>query len=318
METELLSAEWYMYLFYFFIFPGFMFSLIMGLVASWVDRKVTARVQWRVGPPVLQPVYDLIKLLGKEVMVPTSAHPTVFIFAPLVGLGGAVLSTVLLGSANFLGQAFIGDLIVLIYLLLLPSLAIVVGGSASGNPHSAIGSSREMKLILAYELPLALAVITVIVNSGFSLNLVEIATGWGLTSVSGFLAFLVTLVCIQAKLAEVPFDLPEAETELMEGPLIEYSGFPLALFKTTEAILLYLLPLYVITLFMGGINSGWGYLYGALKYVLILVLIILAKNTNPRVRIDQAVKFFWTRLTALAFLAVSLAIIGRTFGVAWL
>ncbi len=314
----MMAVEWYMYLFYFFIFPGFLFSLVVGLLASWIDRKVTARLQWRVGPPLLQPVYDLIKLFGKEVVLPTTAQPLVFLFAPVVGLTGAVLSTFLLGTANFLGQAFVGDLIVLIYLLLLPSLAIIVGGSSSGNPHSSIGSSREMKLILAYELPLALAVITVIINSGFTLNLVKIASEWGLSSVSGFIAFLVTLVCIQAKLAEVPFDLPEAETELMEGPLIEYSGLPLAVFKTTEAILLYLLPLYVITLFMGGISNGWGYLYGTLKYVLILVLIILAKNTNPRLRIDQAVTFFWTWMSLLSFAAVILAVLGRFFGVSWL
>ncbi len=314
----MMATDWYMYLLYFLIFPGFIFSLLVGLLAVWIDRKVTARIQWRVGPPLLQPVYDLVKLIGKEVLLPVGAQPLVFLFAPLVGLAGAVLAAFLLGSVNFLQSSFVGDLIVLVYLLFLPSLAIIIGGSASGNPISAIGSSREMKLILAYELPLALAVITVIINAGFTLNLNNIVAGPGAASVSGFLALLVTLICVQAKLAVVPFDIPEAETEIMEGPLVEYSGLPLAIFKTMEALLLYILPLYVITLFLGGLGEGWWMLLGVLKYVLLLVIIILIKNTNPRLRIDQAVNFFWTKVTALALIAAGLAALGEIYGVSWL
>ncbi len=303
---------------YFLVFPGFLFTLLVGLVATWIDRKVTARIQWRVGPPVLQPVYDLAKLFGKEVVMPATAQRWVFAAAPLIGVIGTVLASMVLGLAAFFGISFMGDLIVLIYLLLFPSLAIIIGGSASGNPHSSIGASREMKLILAYELPLVLAVVTVIINSGFSLDLVEIASRWTLGSVSGFLAFIVSIICIQAKMAQVPFDLPEAETEIMEGPLLEYSGALLGMYKMIQAMLFYVLPLYVIVLFMGGVAEGWGYPAAVLKYILLVVIVVLVKNTNPRLRIDQAVKFFWTKVFSVALLAVIFATLGHLLEVSWL
>ncbi len=310
--------NWLLWSVYLLIFPGIGFAMVVGILASWVDRKVTARIQFRVGPPLLQPVYDLVKLVGKEVVIPVSAQPGVFLLAPLVGFVAAALSAVILGVNNFLGQSFLADLIVLVYLLLIPSLAIIVGGSASGNPHSSIGASREMKLVMAYELPLILAIVTVIINAGFSLDLAVISAEPQISSISGVLAFIVSLICIQAKLAEVPFDIPEAETELMEGPLLEYSGLPLAIFKATHMLLLYLLPLYLITIFLGGIGTGYGIIWGGLKYLLIIVLIILIKNTNPRLRIDQAVVFFWTWMTALAGLAVLLAGVGNIYGIGWL
>ena len=116
---------------------------------------------------------------------------------------------------------------------------------------------------------------------------------------------------MQAKLALVPFDAPEAETEIMEGTYIEYSGVPLAIYRLTRAMMLFVLPIFLVTLFMGGITfSGWHILWGILKYVLLLVIIVLIRNTAPRVRIDQAMKFFWGPMTALAVLGIIFASLG--------
>lgn len=308
------------YLFFFLLFPGFLFTALVGLFSTWVDRKVTARLQWRVGPPLLQPVYDFTKLLGKEILVPATASRTVFLAAPLAGLAAIALVSAILWLANLSAVSFVGDLIVVVYLLLIPSLSIMIGGLASGNPQAATGSSREMKLILAYELPFLISLAVVILKSGPSIRLAEIAAAApAAASVSGALAAVVSLFVVQAKLGFTPFDVAEAETELMGGPFVEYSGAPLAVFKLTQAMMLFALPVFLITVFLGGIHlAGWGILWAALKYLAVLVLIIVIKNTNPRVRIDQALRFFWAYLAPAAAAAFLLAVLGRIYGIGWL
>lgn len=299
-------------LFSYFIFPGFLFSACVGLIAGWIDRKVTARIQWRVGPPWYQNFIDIIKLLGKETIVPETARLT-FLISPFLGLLSLVLAVTILGKAIISPlESFLGDLIVILYLLIIPAIAIIVGASSSRNPLASMGASREMKLLLAYELPFILSVITIIIKCqgaiqiGSILNY-QINFGPNITHLSGFLALIVAILCMQAKLGLVPFDAAEAEQEIMAGVLIEYSGLPLAIFKLTKALLLYIMPLLLITLFwIKDLNPLS--LIG--KYIVLLVIIILIKNTNPRLRIDQVLKFFWGPVTLLALVAVVLALFG--------
>jgi len=299
-------------LLYYIIFPGFLFSACAGLIAGWVDRKVTARIQWRQGPPWHQNFTDIIKLLGKEVIVPVNARG-VFLLAPFAGLLSASLVATMLGTSMISpGQSFIGDLIVVIYLLAIPAIAMIIAASSCANPLASLGASREIKLVLGYELPFILAVLAMIIKSsgviqlGSLLNL-QGAYGSNIASWSGILAFIAVVFCVQAKLGFVPFDASEAEQEIMAGVLIDYSGALLAIFKLTKAVLLYTLPLFLIVLFMGKDLSP---LFLILKYIGILVIIILIKNTNPRLRIDQALRFFWGPVTVLAVAAVILASIG--------
>lgn len=305
--------------FAFLIFPGFVFSAVLGLVSTWVDRKVTARVQWRVGPPLLQPFYDFLKLMGKETLLPAAGNLVVFLAAPVLSLAAVTLVSTVLWLSNLRGSTFVGDLIVVIYLLLLPSLSLILGGMASGNPLATTGASREMKLILAYELPFLICLAVVILKSGLGITLESVARSPAIASISGALAAVVSLLCVQAKLGFTPFDVAEAETEIMTGPYIEYSGAPLALFKLSQAILLCTLPVFLITVFLGGIRlRGWGILWFVLEYLAILALIVVIKNTNPRIRIDQAVRFFWRALTPAAIAAFLLAAIGQATGLGWL
>lgn len=297
---------------------GFLLTAVIGLVASWVDRKVTARVQYRVGPPVLQPLIDIVKLMGKETLVPEGAARTTFLLAPVLGFASVVTVSALLWVNDlWVGEGFMGDLIVAVYLLTIPSISIIIGGFASANPLASIGASREMKMILAYELPFVLALMVPVIKSGYSLRLSEILAyqtqnGVFVGSISGVLALIVCIMCIQAKLAFVPFDIPEAETELAGGVLIEYSGSPLGIFRLMKNMLLCTLPLFLIILYMGGLRiDGIHLLYGILKYVGVVAIVTVIRNTNPRVRIDQAVKFFWGPMTVIAILAVVLAVIGK-------
>jgi NADH-quinone oxidoreductase subunit H len=304
-------------LFYFLVFPGLLFTAACGLIASWVDRKVTARVQWRVGPPWYQPLIDIVKLLGKETLVPKGSSKLTFLLAPLVGLAGITLvSSILWLSILYPGQGFVGDLIVVVYLLAIPSIALIIGGFASRNPYASLGASREMKLILSYELPFILAILVPIIKAGGAIRLGEFlayqgANGLIAGSASGTIALIVVILAVQAKLALVPFDIPDAETEIMGGIIVEYSGASLAAIKLTKAMMLFTLPVFAVVLFLGGISTeGIHLLWGILKCVGLIALVTLIRNTNPRVRIDQAVRFFWGPVTILAIIAVALALMG--------
>ena len=314
------SQDLFRLLFWILIFPGFLFTACFGLIASWIVRKVSALVQWRVGPPLFQPFYDVAKLMGKEILIPQEAQQTVFMGAPLVGLAGALLLSTMLWRITIDQTAFVGDIIVAIYLMVLPSLALIFGSSASASPHAAVGTGREMKLVMSYELSLVLAFIVVIIKTGGQLSLAAIAQQSPALSISGMLAFLVALLCVQAKLGFVPFDIAEAETELGSGVLMEYSGALLAVWKVIQAMMLVALPLFLVMVFLGGFGTSlWaGLLAGVGKYVLIVVLLILIKNTNPRVRIDQAMKFFWLYCGIALAAAILLAVIGNYHGINWL
>jgi len=307
----------------FIVFPGILFTAAVGCLAHWIDRKVTARVQWRVGPPLLQPLYDILKLLGKETMIPKGGARWVFLFSPVFAFASTALVSTLLWRVMLAPRSgFVGDLIVVIYLLMIPSICLVISGAASANPLSSLGASREMKMILSYELPFILVlfvpVIQTVIQGRGMISLGRLlqwqqAEGNSLFvfSLSGFLAFIVALVCMQAKLGLVPFDNPEAEAEIIAGPYTEYSGPPLALFKLTNWMLLFVVPVFLVIMYLGGIVfSGVHILWGILKYVLILVLIILVRNTNPRLRIDQAMRFFWGPVLVLAVISVILAFLG--------
>lgn len=319
-------------LFWLLVFPGFLFTATVGLLVAWVVRKVTARIHHRIGPPVLQPLYDILKLLGKETLIPEAALTPVFCAAPVMGFAAALLLSVILGMNAFLsGRDYLGDLVAVVYLMVIPSLALILGGSSSASPHAAVGTGREMKLVMAYEFPLILALIIVLTKAATTtvpaqavsaegiLHLSTLARTAPVLSLSGLLAFLTALLCIHAKLGFTPFDIAEAETELAGGVLIEYSGALLALWKLMQTMLLAALPLFLVIVFLGGFGSTAGsILFGIGKYGIVVVLLILMKNTNPRMRIDQTMKFFWFYCGPVLAVAVVLAAVGYYYQIPWL
>ena len=298
----------------FLLFPGLLFTAIAGLMTSWVDRKVTALVQMRVGPPFLQPFYDIRKLLIKETCVPEEGAIGLFLLAPLLGFAAVTVASMILWRTLLNVEfTFIGDLIVLIYLLIIPALAVILGSFASRNPLASLGGSREVKLMIAYELPLVLAVLVPVIQAD-SLRLGDLFSGPApAATLSGALALLVAIACTQAKLTIVPFDMPEAETELTGGVFIEYSGPPLAMFKLTRAMMLFTMPVFLVGLFFAGAVTGPGWLpklAGFALWFLLVAITIVIRNTTPRVRTDQAVRFFWGPVSLVAAAAVILAWLG--------
>ena len=306
------------HLFYFFVFPGLLFAGIVGGLLSWFDRKVTAWVQFRRGPVLLQPFYDFLKLLlVKETIVPAKGSVLTFLSAPVAGLFGASISAVfILLPALGITSGFRGDIIVIFYLLTIPSLSWVIGALASGNPLAAVGASREIKLLIGFEFTLLLIFAAVIMKSGMSISLYEIIArqqenGALIGSLSGVLLFIALIFCIQAKLGLVPFDIAEAETELSEGAFIEFSGPPYAIIKFTKYIMLFILPALAGVLLLGGLPlEGISLLWSLLKILAVVLLLTLIRNTNPRVKVGQAMRFFLIWMNALVVIAIVLSYLG--------
>lgn len=305
-------------LFHFFIYPGLLFAGIVGGLLVWFDRKITAQVQFRKGPPIMQPFYDFLKLLlVKETILPEKGSKVTFLLAPIFALFGATIASALI-LLPLLGitSGFEGDLIVIFYMLVIPSLAFIIGALASGNPLAAVGASREMKLIISYELTFLLVFAGIMLKGDLSISLSDVIQKQAeanlfIGSISGVLLFIAALFCIQAKLGLVPFDIAEAETEISEGAFIEYSGTAYAMIKLTKYILMFVLPALLVALFMGGFNfEGINILWSLLELILVVLLITLIRNTNPRIKIKQAMRFFFIGMNLLAVVAIILSYFG--------
>ena len=260
------NMEYFLKLVYLILFPGFIFTIIMGLLISGIDRKIVARMQRRRGPKIIQPFYDIVKLIGKDTIVPRNASSRLFIIAPIIALVSICIVPILFPIYNhvtlFEGTA---DIVVIIYLLIIPSVAMIVGGIASGSPFASIGISREVVSMIAYELPLITSVLAVCKKAGmisgegviYSLSKiasVQEANGSFIFSISLLPAAIAFLMILPAKIGSSPFDVAEAETELCEGPLVEYSGLQLGLFKLTHKIKAYVITALFVVLFLGGIG----------------------------------------------------------------
>lgn len=302
------------------VFPGGLFALILGLALKGADRRVAARLQGRVGPPLAQPFFDLVKLGFKRTMVPTTANETVFLYAPLVGVLSMLIAVVLVPIAGvYTPDPSLGNLLVLLYLLMVPGVVLMIAGSSSGSQYGAIGFSREMALMLAYEGPLVLVVAAVAMRVGeaqgvmatFSLTeIVRYQQEHGALIFDPVMWPAVAAFCLffPANLGIVPFDIPEAETEVLEGPLLEYSGPALALFKVMSALKAVVVLGLGIALFAPlAPNNLFGLVTWLVEMVVLALLgVTVVRMSLGRMRIDQAFTFFlkWPLLAAVASLAV--------------
>jgi len=273
-----------------------------GFFYAGVDRKLFARMQNRRGPPILQPLYDALKLLfAKETLVPESASSVLFVLAPYITFASLVTAVLLLPLGGVSAFPITGDVIVLIYVIVLSAVGIVLGASASGSPFAAVGASREITLLIAVKLPLALAVLTaaVAVNS-FSLTAIYDAP-FMLLPFGAAAFFLVAL----AELGKTPFDIAEAEQEIAEGVYTEYSGRLLGLFKVSEVLKFYVLSNLFVVLFVP-LPAAWGLVEKAVLQLvlafLFVIVITLARAVTARYRIEQAARFYlyFVALLALA------------------
>ena len=307
------------YLGYILIFPGFLFCFVIGMLLCGIDRKIVARMQKRVGPPVLQPFYDFFKLCGKETIIPAAASKTTFLVAPLVGLAALVVLQLFIPIHGFAAFSGMADIIVVLYLLLIPAMAIMLGGAASGSPYAGIGLSREMVTIIACELPLVMVLLAVgkVVGGDavtFSFSKIanyQLANGSLITHASLIPAAIAMLLIIPGETGNHPFDTAEAETEICEGLLAEYSGAPLAVYKLTHCVKVLTLTSFFAALFLGGIGTGIvvvdALILVAICIVLTIVSISFVHAITARLKIEQVFKFYWTVVTGLAAISLVMA-----------
>jgi len=294
----------------YFVFPGLLFAGALGLLFMGIDRKVTAHMQHRIGPPIWQEFLDFGKLLGKEDITPAAAQGAVFTLAPLLALGAAV-TVVLLLPINSAQPALtsVADLIVIIYLLNIPAISIMLGGYSSASPFGAVGASRYVVQLFSYELIFIITALTAAFEVG-SLSLSNIVTyqaqnGWLVFKAP--LAAAAILVALQGKILRAPFDIPEAESEIVHGALTEYSGPKLGLMRLAYGIELFAVAGLITVLFFGGPVAHTiagveipGVVSFLIKTFAIVLLTTNIRNIVARLRIDQAMKFFWTIIALLA------------------
>lgn len=282
--------------------------LLLAPLAEGVLRKVTARIQSRQGPPLAQPYFDLLKLLGKE-DIESGDVPVVQRGAVLLSFGSILTVACLLplGHRSPLGGS--GDLILLAYLLTLAGISTLLAGLAAGSTYSLIGISREMMNMMVLEPILAVALVIGVVHTG-SLRLEDVLDGSLLgfgRLLSGVLMLVALLGTLPAFLQRIPYDTAEAETELMDGPLTEYSGPKLALLRHAQMAQLLVYSGLVVALFMPRPDTwpapiAWLAFWAAVAALVLLMTVVAA--SHARYRIDQAVRRFagWLGVAILALI----------------
>jgi len=299
----------------------------LGLLFEGIDRKVHARMQRRIGPPIIQPFYDFIKLFSKERIVPVTAASGIFTAVPIIAAVASILGAAIPIANLITGTSIVGDLILVLYLLAMSSVMVMIGGSSSGNPYGGIGFSRKMTMIIAYEIPMLISIMSLSFSPCFSLTYYDVVSTQirmksllAFTRLSMAVAAATFLLCIPAATDTVPFDISEAKTEIIHGSLIEYGGPYLALVKLAKAASNFALTFLAVTLFFYLPALSEGYvslgLVGALCLCLVTALILMLftvtvpRTVFARLKIGQAFKFHWLIPLTLSMLSVALSIVG--------
>lgn len=287
-------------------------ALLIGPLLAGVVRKVVrARVHSRKGPPIVQPFYDLFKLLGKEDL--QSVPSLVVHYAPLVAFASIMVAALLtpMGMRAPLGQY--GDAIVFVYFITIAVLAVVMTGLACASPYSMIGAGREIMMHLVVEPVLIICLITAAIKAG-SLLMWDMAA-WNYVNgpaISMVAAAVALFLALQAQVGKLPFDIPEADQEIMGGPFIELSGPKLAMFQWAffARQIVYASVLAVIFI-PWGLTFVFPWNVGAhlLKVIVLIVLVGVIDVVNPRLRIDQAMSYFFG-VIFVALVAVAFALVG--------
>jgi NADH-quinone oxidoreductase subunit H len=308
----------------------------LGMIYKGLDRKLAAQMQGRIGPPLRQPFFDVVKLMVKENIVPDHAVAWLYNLMPLVSLGavGTLLFYLPLGGFEPLLGGF-GDLILVLYLLAVPSIAMVLGGFAAGSPFASVGAQRELVMMMAYEFPLAITLLSLgwylsSVMPGaqvFSLTVLAANPLWGLVGPLGFIGLLLLfgslMIVTPAELAKIPFDIPEAETEIAGGILAEYSGRNMAMFYLADAIKMVVMGSLIVALFFPyglsvllGVAGVWGSVidvafYLVKVFLVIFFAVIVVRVAFARIKIGQVVRLFWLPITGISLLGMVLLMLDR-------
>ncbi len=291
------------------------FNLLLVLLAAplldGVLRKVRARIHSRQGPPVLQTYYDLAKLMVKEDQ--SAVNNAIFNAAPVLCLGSVLTAALFIPMGGVVPLGFAGDILVLVYILTLAPICMCLGGMASGSPYAYVGVSREIMLLMVVEPVLAVTLIASAIkaHSLVLLNCIDRYAS-GPPDISLIIGAIAFFLILQPEVSKVPFDLAEAEQEIMEGPLIEYSGRKLALLKWSmysKQIVLFAL---LVGAFVPWPKTGLlplDIVFTLVKIFIAAILVEVIAQVFPRLKINQAIRYF-AIVIAVAMTGLVLAVMG--------
>lgn len=294
--------------------------LLNSVVVMWLERKWLGHLQSRLGPMrtgfhgLLQPFADALKLLGKEDLVPAGADRVLFLIAPIIAFTPAILMYAAMPWVEQIaGQSFDVGLFLIFAIAAITPVGVLIAGWASFNKYAMLGGFRAAAQQISYEVPLILSVMGIVMLAG-SMKISEIVSAqssvWNIiTQPFGFLLFFIGLL---AEINRVPFDIPEAESELVAGFNVEYSGMRFALFFLAEYMNVFTLSMLTALLFLGGWNGPLlpGIVWLTVKTYSIVFLIIWVRGTFPRIRVDQLMSFGWKVLLPASLVNVGLTGIG--------
>jgi len=292
------------------------FVLITALVLIYMLRKVMGRMQFRMGPRhhgphgVFQTVFDALKLLGKENIIPKDVDKWPYLWAPvLVFIPSLTIFALLPFADNVVATNIEISLIFVFAILGLSTISLVMAGWGSNNKYALLGGLRSAAQMMSYEIPLILSTVGVVVMAG-SMNLTEIVRAQQniYYIVPQAIAFFIFMTSALAELNHTPFDIPEAESEIVAGFNIEYSGFRFASFFLAEFVNLFIICALAALLFLGGwlpfTNPVYGTLFFLFKTYVLIFITMWIRSTFPRLRIDQFMNFGWKVLLPLALVNI--------------
>lgn len=307
------------------IFPGVLFTIALGFLFDWFDRKTAARMQGRIGPKItgpsgiLQPLADFLKLLFKEEIIPSHADRAVFLFAPALYFLAPLLSMLfipIIGPTPLAGFEF--DLLAILFLLAYAAFVVAVLSYSSASSFTTIATGRLVLQYVSYEIPFVLSIVTAAMYSR-SLSIEGIVASqsglWNIFVIP--LAFGVYIVALMAELEKPPFDIPSAKTEIVAGWLTEFSGRALSFLKLTKEVSYVFGSALAVSLFLGG---GLGpeipgmpfsvmyFIYFMVKLLLVGFLIFVLKTALARLKIAQATELFWKVLTPVSLAQIALVL----------
>jgi NADH-quinone oxidoreductase subunit H len=299
-------------LFKLLIFPGFSFLVVCALFFDWVDRRMIARFQGRVGPPWYQPVADMIKLFAKEDVLPTGVNHLTSAALPMLSLAAILTAGVYVPVANISAASFEGDLIVVLFLLSLPALAYFLAGWISTGVYSVLGGSRALLQYFSYEVPflMALAGPAILSGSWSIAHIVDYQSQTLWIALMLPLGFALALIGLIGKLKRDPLDIPKAKSEVIAGSLTEFSGRKLALWHLSMNMQTVVGIFLLVNLFLGQsslIGAIPAFLSFSIKALGILLLLSTASALYARLRIDQLATLGWRVLAPLALLQILVA-----------
>ena len=283
--------------------PLLAFSI--GISFMMFKRKIAARIQRRYGPTFIQPLLDIFKLLSKQGNI---SHGVMYDLGPIIALAASMTVIFFIpipGMKLFTSSA---DIIALLYIMVIGSLAMALGAGEAANPNSSIGIARALTLMLGYDLPFVIVIISIVIKyhttNFFAITQAQAAGHWAMWLLP--LSAIAGIIVTYGALGEHPFDAPIAPHEVATGPMAEYGGKHLGLLMINHAFHIYIELALFVDLFMGGASNIF-YFYA--KMFVIFVLIIFFDEVLPRFRIDDAVRFYWRWPTILALIGLIIVLV---------